>query len=173
MDICPSCGVTVPEGAVACPSCGAPLGARREAIRNFARPVLLTSPWTFLVYVPFVYLASLLAVGGWMVLGFLVLPLYVLAGLLGGAVVAYVVMESIGVTLKALGRLTFLHYLAACAVLSFGLGFLPSRLGHLERNMTDLLLEDYAESLVMYAVLLYVLSGVWWFIYWASGGTRK
>lgn len=173
MDECPSCGAATKVGATACSSCGAPLGARREAIQQFARPILLTSPWTFFAYAPFVYVAGLFAVGGWMLVGTMFVPHYVLGGVLGGAALAYVLMELVAITLKALGRLTFLHHLAASGLLSFGLGFLPSRLGHSGWNMTDLLLEDYAESIVMYAVLLYVLSGVWWFIYWAGGGTRK
>lgn len=173
---CPSCGAAVTEAATTCPQCGAPVGHAREALRKFAasslpfRTPLLSS----LAYVPLAWILVFLYSQGW-VMWLIFAPHYLLLALAGTVIlgfVLYLVIELLAGVASLTGRLNYLRLLAACGVLSFALGFLPVRVGQTQWGVHGLLLEDYAGSLIVYAVLLYVTATLWWAVYWISGRAR-
>jgi len=148
------------------------LGARREAIQQFSKQGgLSTSPWTIFLYLPIAFGAGVFASGGWLLLGLFFTPHIVVPALLVAAVLFYFGMELLAFIVNAVGRLSYLSLLAACAVLSFPLAMLPARLDQAGRGK-ELLLEAYAESLIAYAILLYLVATVWWGLYSISGHRR-
>jgi hypothetical protein len=172
MENCPSCAAVVEATADACPACGAPLGARREAILQFSRQGgLSTSPWTIFLYLPIAFGAGVYAYGGWLFVGLFFTPYLVVPALLAIAVLFYFGMEIVAFIVNAVGRLSYLSLLAACAVLSFPLAIFPARLDQAGRGK-ELLLEVYADSLIAYAILLYIVATVWWGLYSISGHRR-
>jgi len=129
----------------------------------------LASPLVILAYIPLLFIAAAIVSRGSVLLVYFFMPHYALligvpvALVLGG--IAYGVIEGLGHALRSYNRLTFTNLLAAGAGLSMLLGFLPWQLDRRPIDPWGVLFEDYAASLVFFAVMIYLMMAGWWVSY--------
>lgn len=109
------------------------------------------------LYIAFLFFGGSIAL-------FLVYGIYIAIpiALFISTVIHYAIFVFISDHLRETNRLTLVNMLARCAGLSFIAGVLPYTSGHGTPLSGYWLLEDYAASLLFYAVLLYVMCFVEW-----------
>jgi hypothetical protein len=176
---CPNCNGQIEGSPNQCPHCSATF-RDESSLRPMEKPLdsflpLRASPVLVLGFAPILLFAVVYAFSSAGFIGtmfnllmlFLVPPALIQTALIAFvlAAVVFAGLEMLGAILNRVGALTLLAFLATCGVIGFFFGSIPYPFQNRLVNPRDLLLEEYADAVAFYTLVLYVLSIMWWLSY--------